>query len=129
MFDTTPELLDMPLRTGSLLNYVAALRPQEGGRVVGRWNRCLKNRQISALYPPLLTILRGSFSEKYVRLREVDYLSLRVNIESYQDNLASNANAPSKLYHIDLKDYQGRFDLIIPKRNHTFAVSGNRRTY
>ena len=53
----------------------------------------------------------------------------RINLELYQDNLPNKANATSKLYHIDLKGYQGRFHLIIPKRNPTFAVSGNRRTY
>ena len=53
----------------------------------------------------------------------------RINLELYQDNLPNKANATSKLYHIDLKDYQGRLHLIIPKRNPTFAESGNRRTY
>ena len=37
-----------------------------------------------------------------------------INLELYQDNLPSKANATSKLYHIGLKDYRGRFRLIIP---------------
>lgn len=28
-----------------------------------------------------------------------------INLKLYQDNLASKADTPSKLYHIDLKDY------------------------
>lgn len=32
-----------------------------------------------------------------------------INLELYQDNLASKANATSKLYHFELKDYLNSF--------------------
>ena len=37
--------------------------------------------------------------------------------------------ATSKPYHIDLKDYQGLFRLIIPNNSPTFVMPGNGRTY
>ena len=46
-----------------------------------------------------------SFSRKYVQLPEVELVGHCINLELYQDNLASKVGAPSKLYHIDLKDY------------------------
>lgn len=49
-----------------------------------------------------------------------------ISFEMYQDSLAGKANATLKLYHNDLKDYWGYSLLIIPKRNPTFAMSGNR---
>ena len=49
-----------------------------------------------------------SFSRKYVQLPEVELVGHCINLELYQDNLASKVGAPSKLYHIDLKDYRGR---------------------
>ena len=129
MFDTTPGLLDLALQTEFLLAYVAALRPQGDERVAERWIRCRTNGQISTLYPPQSPIPQKSFGEKYVRLPEVESGVSCISFEMYQDNLASKADTPSKLYHIDLKGYQVRLHLIIPKRNPTFAVSGNRRTY
>ena len=52
-----------------------------------------------------------------------------ISFEMYQDHLASKADTPSKLYHIDLKDCKGWRLLKIPKRNPTFVVPGNRQTY
>ncbi len=52
---------------------------QEGGWDGGGMGRGIRfriNGQISALYPPQLSISERSFCEKYVRLPEVDYLCL-----------------------------------------------------
>ena len=43
---------------------------------MGRGIRFRINGQMSALYPPQLSISERSFCEKYVRLPEVDYLCL-----------------------------------------------------
>ena len=118
-----------PVVKNLLLTYVAALRPQGDGRVAERWNRCRKNGHYSALCLPQPSILKRGFVEKYVQLPEVEYGRSCISFEMYQDNLASKDTAPSKLYHLDLKDYQGRLHLKIPKRNPIFAMSGNRRTY
>lgn len=129
MLKTSLCLPDLPRRQELAIDLRCSVDATGDGREAERWNRCRTNGQLSAPYPPELLISRKSFSEKYVRLPEVESGVSCISFEMYQDNLASKADTPSKLYHIDLKDYQGRLHLIIPKRNPIFAVSGNRRTY
>ena len=103
MLQTSLCLPDLPRRQELAIDLRCSVEVTGGGREFERWNRCRTNGQISAPYRPQLSISKRSFSEKYVRLAEVEYGGACISFEMYQDNLASKANAPSKLYHIDLK--------------------------
>ena len=103
MLKTSLCLPDLPRRQELVIDLRCSIEVTGGGWESERWNRCWTNGQISALYRPQQSISKKSFSEKYVRLTEVEYGCLCISFEMYQDNLASKADTPSKLYHIDLK--------------------------
>lgn len=72
MLKTSLCLPDLPRRQELAIDLRCSVEVTGEGRVAERWNRCRTNGQISAPYRPQLSISKRSFSEKYVRLPEVE---------------------------------------------------------